>query len=200
MKKLLLTLSLFVAVATVTRAQILPKVQVGIKGGVNLSSLSNSGSTFSADNRAGYLGGIWARFGALGFNFQPELYITSKNVDINNSNSKVGSAKFTSIDVPLLLGGKIGAFGLGGRFYAGPLLSFAINKDNNFGSAVGGATRLDYKDSNFAITAGAGVDISKFSIDLRYEAGLTKQNYFDGSTNYKTRVSLFNLSLGYAFL
>jgi hypothetical protein len=200
MKKLLLTLSLFVAVATVTKAQILPKVQVGIKGGVNLSSLSNSGSTFSADNRAGYLGGIWARFGALGFNFQPELYITSKNVDINNSNTKVGSAKFTSIDVPLLLGGKIGAFGLGGRFYAGPLLSFAINKDNNFGSAVGGATRLDYKDSNFAITAGAGVDISKFSIDLRYEAGLTKQNYFDGSTNYKTRVSLFNLSLGYAFL
>jgi hypothetical protein len=200
MKKLLLTLSLFVAIVTVTKAQILPKVQVGIKGGVNLSSLSNSGSTFSADNRAGYLGGIWARFGALGFNFQPELYITSKNVDINNSNTKVGSAKFTSIDVPLLLGGKIGAFGLGGRFYAGPLLSFAINKDNNFGSAVGGATRLDYKDSNFAITAGAGVDISKFSIDLRYEAGLTKQNYFDGSTNYKTRVSLFNLSLGYAFL
>ena len=200
MKKLLLTLSLFVAITTVTKAQILPKVQVGIKGGVNLSSLSNSGSTFSADNRAGYLGGIWARFGALGFNFQPELYITSKNVDINNSNTKVGSAKFTSIDVPLLLGGKIGAFGLGGRFYAGPLLSFAINKDNNFGSAVGGATRLDYKDSNFAITAGAGVDISKFSIDLRYEAGLTKQNYFDGSTNYKTRVSLFNLSLGYAFL
>jgi hypothetical protein len=200
MKKLLLTLSLFVAVATVTKAQILPKVQVGIKGGVNLSSLSNSGSTFSADNRAGYLGGIWARFGALGFNFQPELYLTSKNVDINNSNAKVGSAKFKSIDVPLLLGGKIGAFGLGGRFYAGPLLSFAIDRDNSFGSAVGGATRFDYKSSNFAITAGAGVDISKFSIDLRYEAGLTKQNYFDGSTNYKTRVSLFNLSLGYAFL
>jgi hypothetical protein len=200
MKKLLLTLGVFLAVTAATQAQILPKVQVGIKGGVNLSSLSNSSGTFSADNRAGYLGGIWARFGALGFNFQPELYVTSKNVDINNSNTKVGSAKFTSIDVPLLLGGKIGAFGLGGRFYAGPLLSFAINKDNSFGSAVGGATRFDYKSSNFALTAGAGIDISKISIDLRYEAGLTKQNYFDGSTNYKTRVSLFNLSLGYAFL
>jgi hypothetical protein len=200
MKKLLLSLTILLAVTAVSKAQILPKVQVGIKGGVNLSSLSNSSGTFSADNRAGYLGGIWARFGALGFNFQPELYVTSKNVDINNSNTKVGSAKFTSIDVPLLLGGKIGAFGLGGRFYAGPLLSFAINKDNSFGSAVGGATRFDYKSSNFALTAGAGIDISKISIDLRYEAGLTKQNYFDGSTNYKTRVSLFNLSLGYAFL
>jgi len=200
MKKLLLTFGIFLAVATATHAQVLPSVQFGVKGGVNLSSLSNSSGTFSADNRAGYLGGIWARFGALGFNFQPELYVTSKNVDINNSNTKVGSAKFTSIDVPLLLGGKIGAFGLGGRFYAGPLLSFAINKDNSFGSAVGGATRFDYKSSNFALTAGAGIDISRISIDLRYEAGLTKQNYFDGSTNYKTRVSLFNLSLGYAFL
>ncbi|MES2265859.1 MAG: porin family protein [Bacteroidota bacterium] len=200
MKKLVLTLGLFVAIATATQAQVLPSVQVGVKGGVNLSSLSNSNGTFSSSNRAGYLGGIWARFGALGFNFQPELYITSKNVDINNSNTKIASAKFTSIDVPLLLGGKIGAFGLGGRFYAGPLLSFAINKDNNFGTAVASASRFDYKNSNFAITAGAGVDIRKISIDLRYEAGLTKQNYFDGSTNYKTRVSLFNLSLGYAFL
>lgn len=201
MKKLLLTLGLFAAITTVTKAQILPKVQVGIKGGVNLSSLSNSGSTFSADNRAGYLGGIWARFGALGFNFQPELYITSKNVDINSSNGYSSSAKFTSIDVPLLLGGKIGAFGLGGRFYAGPLMSFAINRNgNSFGSAAGNAVNLRYKDANFAVTAGAGIDIQKFSIDLRYEAGLTKQEYIDGSNNIKTRVSLFNLSLGYAFL
>lgn len=200
MKKLLLALGLFIAAAATTQAQVLPSVQFGVKGGVNLSSLSNSSGTFSSDNRAGYLGGFWARFGALGFNFQPEIYITGKNVDINNSNVKIASAKFTSIDVPLLLGGKIGAFGLGGRFYAGPLLSFAINKDNNFGTAVSSASRFDYKDSNFAITAGAGIDIRKISIDLRYEAGLTKQNYFDGSTNYKTRVSLFNLSLGYAFL
>ncbi|WP_454802482.1 porin family protein [Mucilaginibacter phyllosphaerae] len=200
MKKLLLALGLFVAAATTTEAQVLPNVQFGVKGGVNLSSLSNSGSVLNSSNRAGYLGGIWARFGALGFNFQPELYVTSKNVDINTSNGTSGSAKFTSIDVPLLLGGKIGAFGLGGRFYAGPLLSFAINKDNNFGSAVGDAATLRYKDSNFAITAGAGIDIKRISIDLRYEAGLTKQEYIDGSNNIKTRVSLFNLSLGYAFL
>ncbi|MET3979787.1 hypothetical protein ABIB62_002871 [Mucilaginibacter sp. UYP25] len=201
MKKIILTLGLFIAVATATQAQVLPSVQFGVKGGVNLSSLSNSGSTFSASNRAGYLGGIWARFGALGFNFQPELYVTSKNVNINSSNGASSNAKFTSIDVPLLLGTKIGAFGFGGRFYAGPLMSFAINRDgNSFGSAAGNAVNLRYKDANFAATVGAGVDIRKISIDLRYEAGLTKQEYVDGSTSVKTRVSLFNLSLGYAFL
>ncbi|MBD1392258.1 porin family protein [Mucilaginibacter glaciei] len=200
MKKLFLALSILAATATASQAQVLPSFQIGVKGGVNLSSLSNSTSTFNSSNRAGYLGGLWARFGALGFNFQPEVYVTSKNVDINNSTQTISSAKFTSIDVPLLFGGKIGAFGLGGRFYAGPLFSFAIDKKNNFGTAVSSATRFDYKDSNVAVTAGAGIDIRKISIDLRYEAGLTKQNYYDGSTNYKTRVSLFNLTLGYAFL
>lgn len=200
MKKLILTFSIIVATVMVSHAQLLPKFQVGVKGGVNFSSLSSDNSVFSSSNRAGYLGGLWARFGALGFNFQPELYITSKNVDINTSNSTSAKAKFTSIDVPLLFGGKVGAFGFGGRFYAGPLLSFAIDKDNSFGNSLGNAASLNYKSSNFALTAGAGIDIRKISVDLRYEAGLTKQNYINGSTNYKTRVSLFNVSVGYAFL
>ena len=201
MKKLILTLSICLAAIVVSQAQILPKIQLGVKGGVNFTSLSSDNSVFSSSNRAGYLGGIWARFGALGFNFQPEVYVTSKNVDINTSNNTTARAKFTSIDVPLLFGGKVGAFGFGARFYAGPLFSFAINKDNSFGSQLGNVSSLDYKSSNFAVTAGAGVDIRKISIDLRYEAGITKQDYnYNSSSNYKTRVSLFNISLGYAFL
>src|SRR3954468_4177967 len=98
MKKFILSLSIFLAVATASQAQLLPKFQLGVKGGVNLTSLSNSGSTFNSNNRAGYLGGLWARFGALGFNFQPEIYVTSKNVDINNGTSTSNNAKFTSID------------------------------------------------------------------------------------------------------
>ena len=199
-KTIILTLSICLFTIGIASAQVIPNFSFGVKGGLNYSNFPSNG-IFNNSNRAGYLAGVWARVGGLGLNFQPELYVTGKNINVKADNTSVeNKAKFTSIDVPLLLGGKIGAFGLGGRFYAGPLLSFAINKDNSFGSAVGGATRFDYKSSNFALTAGAGIDISKISIDLRYEAGLTKQNYFDGSTNYKTRVSLFNLSLGYAFL
>lgn len=190
MKKLILTLIIFTTFFSFASAQLLPSFQLGIKGGVNLASLQYSGSTFNSSNRAGYLGGLWARVGALGFNFQPELYLTSKNVEISGGGSDV-KAKFTSIDVPLLFGGKIGAFGFGGRFYTGPLISFAINKDQNFGTAVGNATTLNYKDQNFAWQFGAGLDIKNISIDLRYEAGLTKQTYVDSHT----RVSLFSLSL-----
>jgi hypothetical protein len=190
MKKLILTLAIITVAFSFTSAQILPSFQFGIKGGVNLSKLNYSGSTFNSSNRAGYLGGLWARVGALGFNFQPELYLTAKNVEISDNGTTV-KAKFTSLDVPLLFGGKIGAFGLGGRFYTGPLVSFAINKDNSLANAFGNATSFNYKDQNFAWVFGAGVDIKNISIDLRYEAGLTKQTFGDSHT----RVSLFNLSL-----
>jgi len=196
MKKLILTLITITAAFTFASAQIIPSFQLGIKGGLNLASLSSSaGSTFNTSNRAGYLGGLWARVGALGFNFQPELYVTGKNIQITDNGTEV-NAKFTSIDVPLLFGGKIGAFGFGGRFYTGPLVSFAINKNQSFGSAVGNATSLDYKDQNYAWVFGAGIDIKNISVDLRYEAGLSKQTY--GSS--QTKVSLFNLSLAIPLL
>ncbi|HVW95058.1 MAG TPA: porin family protein [Mucilaginibacter sp.] len=189
MKKIILSLAVFAATITLASAQVIPSFQLGIKGGVNFSKLSSS-STFSSSNRAGYLGGLWARVGALGFNFQPELYVTAKNVEISDNGTE-GKAKFTSIDVPLLFGGKVGAFGFGGRFYTGPLVSFKINDDQNFGTALGNAATLHYKDQNFAWVFGAGVDIRNISLDLRYEAGITKQTYGNSST----RVSLFNLTL-----
>lgn len=196
MKKLILTFITITTAFTFASGQVIPSFQLGIKGGVNFASLSSSaGSTFSSDNRAGYLGGLWARVGALGFNFQPELYVTGKNVQITDNGTEV-KAKFTSIDVPLLFGGKIGAFGFGGRFYTGPLVSFAINKNQSFGTAVGNATSLDYKDQNYAWIFGAGVDIRNISVDLRYEAGLSKQTY--GSS--QTKVSLFSLSLAVPLL
>lgn len=187
MKKSIFALLFGLTICFSASAQLLPKFQFGVKGGVNLTSLSKTG-TFSSDNQAGYLGGVWMRFGALGFNFQPEAYVTSKNVTVDGS-----KAKFTSIDVPLLFGGKVGALGFGARFYTGPLVSFAINKDQNFGAAAGNALRLNYKDQNFAWALGAGVDIQKLSFDLRYEKGLSSQSYGTGST----KINLFNLSVGY---
>lgn len=190
MKKLILTLTIITSAFTFTCAQVIPSFQLGIKGGVNFSKLSSSTSTFNSSNRAGYLGGLWARVGALGFNFQPELYVTGKNVQITDNGTTV-KAKFTSIDVPLLVGGKVGAFGFGARFYTGPLVSFKINDSQSFSNALGQATSLDFKSQNYALVFGAGVDIRNISLDLRYEAGLSKQTY--GSS--QTKVSLFNLSL-----
>ncbi|MGZ3889414.1 MAG: porin family protein [Mucilaginibacter sp.] len=196
MKKLVLSLFIITSVIFTAQSQILPNVQFGIKGGLNLASVSsNLGNTFSSSNQTGYLGGVWARFGALGFNFQPEVYITKKSTDVT-SNGVETKANFTSIDVPLLLGAKIGALGIGGRFYTGPVISFAINKDQSIVGASNALYAMQYKDQNYAWQFGAGLDIKAISFDLRYEAGLTSQSYQGSST----KLNLFSLTVAYRLI
>jgi len=191
MKKLILTITIVLVTTLITSAQISPSFQFGAKAGINTSSLSNSGP-FNNNNQAGYLAGFWARVGALGFNFQPEAYLSNKDVTISG-NGLQSEAKFTSIDVPLLFGTKVGAFGFGARFYTGPMVSFAINKNQSYGNAASNVLRFDYRDQNYAWQIGTGIDIRKISLDLRYEAGLSSQSYNASST----KINLFNLSLGY---
>ncbi|MCJ8211244.1 PorT family protein [Mucilaginibacter sp. RS28] len=179
-------------------AQLLPTFQFGVKGGVNLTSI-NTSSTFgnlSGDNRAGFIGGLWARVGGAGLHFQPELYYTTKNVTVRADNTSAeNKASFSSLDLPLLIGTRVGALGVGARFNTGPLVSFAINKDQNYSSAFGNAVNLRYKDQNYAWQFGAGLDIKQISFDLRYELGLNKIPTGDGDA--KTKINLFNFTVAY---
>jgi hypothetical protein len=193
-KTILLTLTVCFATIGIASAQILPTFSFGAKAGVTMATFPANGR-YENNAKPGYLGGAWARFGGLGFNFQPEVYVTSKNIDIKDAQGQpTNKAKFTSIDVPLLVGGKIGAFGLGGRFYGGPVFSYTINDSQTASKSVNDITHLQYKDANYGLQVGAGLDIKDFSIDLRYEAGLNKIAYEQDS---HTRVSVFSLSLAY---
>lgn len=194
-KVVLLSFVIFLFTIGISKAQVIPSFSFGLKGGLNYTTFPSNG-IFNNDNKAGYQAGAWARIGGLGFIFQPELYVTGKNVTVNtNDGTGTAKANFTSVDVPLLLGGKVGALGLGGRFYGGPVMSFTVNKDQSLSGATAEAARLKYKDANYAIQIGAGVDISSLSIDLRYEGGLNKIAY--GNDNSHTRVSLFSLAVAY---
>jgi hypothetical protein len=188
-KTILLSLSIFLLSVGVSKAQVIPSFSFGLKGGLNYSTFPSNG-VFNNDNKAGYQAGAWARIGGLGLIFQPELYYTNKSVTVNDGGTP-NKQSFKSFDVPLLVGAKVGALGLGGRFYGGPVLSFTTSRDNAFKDA----TALRYKDANYAIQVGAGVDISSLSIDLRYEGGLNKIAYGDGNSH--TRVSLFSLAVAY---
>lgn len=178
-------------IITGTKAQIIPSFQFGVKGGLNLSKFSTT-NTFNSDNQAGYLGGIWLRLGALGINFQPEAYYTSKIVSVTDG-TNTNTIKLNSIDVPALVGFKIGTFGVGGRFYTGPVASFILNQNQNFGNAVGAIAHLNFKDQNYAWQFGAGLDLSSLSVDLRYEKGLTNLN----NNGYDQKLNLFTLTAAY---
>jgi hypothetical protein len=195
MKELFYLLVVGMCSAMSASAQLLPSVNFGIKAGANLSSFSTK-NTLSSDARAGYLVGFWGRIGAAGFHFQPELYYTAKNVDVKDETTGiVNTAKFKSIDLPLLIGTKFGAFGLGARLNTGPLVSFALNDEQSASTAVGNAARLRVKDQNYAWQFGVGLDVQRVSLDLRYELGLNKLDNGNGRSD--VRANLFNLTLGY---
>lgn len=191
MKKAIITAAL-VTLAFTGFSQVLPSFQIGLKAGTNLSKLSTE-NTFSSDNRSGYYGGVWARIGAAGIHLQPEIYLSGKNSTLQeNSSGEENKVNFTSMDVPILVGTKLGAAGIGLRLNTGPVVSFLLNKDQSLGQATGSAFSGNFKDQSFAWQFGAGLDLGKLGIDLRYEQGLSKigENGYDD-----TKLNLFTLGL-----
>lgn len=192
MKKIILS-ALFICSSMMAFSQVLPSFQFGLKGGVNLTKFSTQ-STFSSDNRAGYYGGVWARIGAAGIHLQPELYISGKNTNLQNSNGQEVKVDFTSLDVPILVGTKIGAAGVGIRLNTGPVVSFILSEDQSIKDAGSEILKGNFKDQNFAWQFGAGLDIGKLGVDLRYEQGLSKI----GKDDYEgKKLGLFTLGLAY---
>ena len=195
MKKKILITCLFLLTAAVTFAQ-LPSFNLGLKAGVNLAKLNTDFA--KEDNRLGYQVGAWARIGATGFYVQPEAYLGSKNNDIKiestgNTVETDGSIKFTTLDVPVLFGSKIGTNNLNARFMAGPVISFIVDK--NISSAIESIPDYDdYKNQTWGAQIGAGVDVGNLTVDLRYEAGLSNVNK---SSKYDQKQNLWHLSLGY---
>lgn len=192
MKKIFLS-ALFMLSGAFAFGQVLPSVQFGIKGGANLSKFTTE-DTFSSDNRAGYYAGLWARFGAAGIHFQPELYLSGKNTTLVSNAGEENEVRFTSLDVPLLVGTKLGAAGVGLRLNTGPVFSFILDEKQKFGQAAGQIFKGNFKDQNIAWQFGAGVDVGKLGIDLRYEKGLSKINKSDYRS---TKLDLFTLGLAY---
>jgi len=192
MKKIILS-ALLLCSAFTGFSQVLPSFQLGVKAGTNLSKLSTE-NTFSSDNRAGYYAGLWARIGAAGIHLQPELYLSGKNTTLKDENGFENKIKFTSLDVPILVGTKIGAAGIGVRLNTGPVVSFILSDDQSFGQAAGNVFSGNFKGQNFAWQFGAGLDVSKLGIDVRFEQGLTKI----GENGYNdTKLSLFTIGLAY---
>lgn len=191
MKKIVLIAGLM-CVSFLGFGQALPTFQFGIKGGSNLSKFSTE-NTFASDNKAGYYAGLWARIGAAGIHLQPELYISVKNTTLKNNNVLANKVNFTSVDVPILLGTKIGTGGTGFRLNTGPVVSFILNEEQSFEDAASNIFDGKFKNQAIAWQFGTGLDIGKLSVDLRYEMGLSKLN----DAGYPdTKLNMFTLGLG----
>ncbi|MCZ2476579.1 porin family protein [Aquirufa antheringensis] len=208
--KSLMTMTLLVGILSVATAQKHSRAdyfRIGIKGGVNLSSVKVASLSANLENKTGYQLGAFARIGRTVF-FQPEVYFAAKevNVDVLNSlttNQGVVGFSQKSLDVPLLLGVKLGPL----RVMAGPVATYAISASTNPDAAVksyfSGTTQEIINRSSFSYQAGVGFDILNLSLDLRYEGAMSELNNtvaVPNGFNYSQKPSYYQATIGFRIL
>lgn len=218
MKKLLL--SAIIAMSCMTSFAQQKLFTVGLRAGVNLSqvagndlSLSSGGKNFSFrnnDTRAyGFVGGIFMRFGKKVF-IQPEILLSQKGgkFDIfedGKSNGKKVDFNLTNLDLPVLVGVKIGNVL---RINAGPVATFRLSDSGNLGDSIkeyqGQSANEVFKEVILGYQAGVGFDIGKLNIDLRYEGNVNdvvNVKFKDASTasKFAAKGNSLQATLGFNF-
>jgi hypothetical protein len=192
MKKIFLLAVLLLVSGTSIFAQF----NVGIKTGINYATLSAREGQFSNKGIIGYQAGLWGRIGKSVY-FQPEVYVSIKATDLTfnqtgTSISPQGKIKFTTLDIPLLIGKQIGIQKLNFHFIIGPSVQFILQEDKTLATQITNTSFYNYLPILANLQAGGGVDLGNLSVDLRYETGLRDINKIRGQHN-----NLIHLSIGY---
>ncbi len=146
----------------------------GIKAGLNYNG---NGDYFNSvenafenpDRNAGFHVGVYGKLGNRIY-LRPELVYTS-----TTSGYDEGDLKIQKLDIPLLVGTKIiGPL----HAFIGPSFQYILN------SKFDDVTIDDIdNDLTLGFNLGAGVNLGKFGIDLRYERGFTENEISFINTN-----------------
>lgn len=208
MKKLALLVLLFIGATQVSQSQI----KFGIKGGINYNSDSfqdvKDDVLDGAKSKTGFHAGIWLEgdIPVAGLFIRPELVYTQlKNGAMYYPQGKSAggtevSYSFRKIDLPVLVGTKVLKIG---RIFAGPSFQYILDSEFSLG---------DLKDVNtdgfsLGLQFGAGVEIGKLGLDIRWERALsdTETKFVNnniiggGDVNFDTRVNQIIIGLSYKF-
>lgn len=147
----------------------------GIKGGLNYSANgdyfeSAGDAARNPDRNIGYHVGVFGTFGASKVYLRPELVYTKTKSDYNGDDFDM-----SKLDVPLLLGvNLIGPL----HVFAGPSFQYILKTEFD------GITVDDIEnDFTVGINIGAGVNLGKLGIDLRYERGFSNNEATFINTN-----------------
>jgi hypothetical protein len=195
------------------------QVKFGLKAGVSTTSLSmptiktiTSGTTsFTVEGlsaaKYGFNGGAFVRLTFFGIYIQPELLFSTRTneytvKDVTSQSSPVSyvaKQSFNKLDIPVMLGFKLGPV----RLNAGPTGSLLINSPKAI------ITNPDFKNNYSKMTIGyqAGLGLDLFNLltfDIRYEGNLKKyqnqiQNLTGTKFNLDDRPNSFIFSVGIMF-
>jgi hypothetical protein len=176
MKKLLLLTGLAITMAYSAHSQI----KIGVRGAVTSSTIeadkiqtTNYSLETINDSKIGFQIGLISQVQIQKFFIQPELLLSTSGgavrvSDLRDGTSQVKDQRFTKIDIPVLLGGKMGPLRLG----VGPVASMVIKSK----SELNDIDEFDdkFKSATFGYQVGAGLDIWKLAFDVKYEGNLSR--------------------------
>ena len=172
MKKILTVVVLFAALMTAVPAK--AEVKFGLKGGLNLTSMSLDANAFSKSNQAGFFIGPTVKFTIpiVGLGFDASALYDQRSAEVGNE-----KIKQQSIQIPINI--RYG-FGLGSTasiyFFAGPQFGFNVG-DKDIKTDVGNWT---FKSSNISANVGLGLMLLRhLQISANYNFGLGKTGEFD---------------------
>lgn len=174
MKKIVL-LTGMLSMALAVNAQL----EFGLKGGLNLTNIKadmRAGDyqiTSNPGSKIGYHAGGFIRASLFGIYLQPELVFTSVATDysvkdINTSVESIANQRIGRVDLPVLVGAKLGTLRLG----LGPVGSVIISDKSELKDITGYETKL--KSATFGYQVGVGLDVWKAGLDIRYEGNLSR--------------------------
>lgn len=137
----------------------------GLKGGLNYNANGNyfesaEDAANDPDRNIGYHIGVFGKFGDKVY-FRPEVIYTKTKSDYNGD-----TFDMSKLDLPVLVGIKvIGPL----HVFAGPAFQYILNSEFD-GISV---DRIE-NDFTVGLHIGAGVNLGKLGIDLRYERGFSE--------------------------
>jgi hypothetical protein len=186
------------------------QIKFGIKAGVTSSTVPNYDVTTGTTNieavknaTFGFHAGAFLRLTLLGIYLMPEVVFASTTYDydvtVGTNPKSVMSQKFDKLEIPVLLGFKLGPI----RINAGPAATVMINSPK----ALVNDTKFEdiYRNATFGYQAGVGFDLfKKLTFDARYGGSLAKK-FGDSATiggqtfKLDSREPTFMLSLGWMF-
>ncbi|MFC0344632.1 MULTISPECIES: porin family protein [Epilithonimonas] len=210
MKKLFLGLGL--VAGTFAFAQTSPSF--GLKGGMNVSSLSKDGGLNDQESKIGFNAGVFLNAPiSEQFSIQPEVLYNNlgskitREATVNNNTYTAEYARHLDyISVPVMA-----QFNATPNFYieAGPQFSFLVDARDKYKNTKNGSTqdaesyslnKDDFKTFDFGLGLGVGYYFTpQFGINARYTAGLTDIYKSNSTSNDNVKNNVFQVGLNFRF-
>lgn len=189
MKKLIFTIALcLVGFIGISQA----RVELGLKGGMNFSSLKVEDGADNIDSKTGYHAGIYGMVKVANIGIQPEILYSRKGAtvkDFTGGAQEEFENDFVYLDIPVIA--KL-YLPLGLNLQLGPQFGMLLSAESD-----GEDVKDAYKNSDLSAALGAGWD-APFGLRLnaRYLLGLN--DIRENAGDEKNR--MFQLSIGYSLI